>query len=200
MRLPRGRHGLSREEVEASQRDRMLLALAAAMTEKGYVGTSVADVLKRSGVGRETFYQLFSSKADCFMQAFDAAGEMLLGRLDQAAGEADGSPLERFEHALGVYLDLLAEQPALARVFLVEVYAAGPEALARRAALQERIVDRLAALLDAGTERERFACQVLVAAVGSLVTTPLVADDTAAVRALRTKVVDLVRGALEPQT
>ena len=178
MRLPRGRHGLSREEVEASQRDRMLLALAAAMTEKGYVGTSVADVLKRSGVGRETFYQLFSSKADCFMQAFDAAGEMLLGRLDQAAGEADGSPLERFEHALGVYLDLLAEQPALARVFLVEVYAAGPEALARRAALQERIVDRLAAL----------------------VTTPLVADDTAAVRALRTKVVDLVRGALEPQT
>ena len=200
MRLPRGRHGLSREEVEASQRDRMLLALAAAMTEKGYVGTSVADVLKRSGVGRETFYQLFSSKADCFMQAFDAAGEMLLGRLDQAAGEADGSPLERFEHALGVYLDLLAEQPALARVFLVEVYAAGPEALARRAALQERIVDRLAALLDAVTDRERFACQVLVAAVGSLVTTPLVADDTAAVRALRTKVVDLVRGALEPRT
>ncbi|HMG41185.1 MAG TPA: TetR/AcrR family transcriptional regulator [Acidimicrobiales bacterium] len=195
-RLPRGRHDLSREEVEASQRARLLMALATAMTEKGYVGTSVADVLKRSGVGRETFYQLFSSKLDCFMQAFDAAGELLLHRIEEAAVEAEGTPLERFEHAFGTYLDILAEQPALARVFLVEVYAAGPEALARRAALQERIVDRLALLLDARHEGDRFACQVLVAAVGSLVTTPLLTDDTAALRALRTKVVGLVRAIL----
>ena len=197
MRLPRGRHGLSREEVEASQRDRMLLALAAAMTEKGYVGTSVADVLKGAGVSRETFYQQFSSKLDCFMSAFDVAGEMLFGRLDQSRDDAGGTPLERFDRAFGAYLDTLAEQPALARVFLVEVYAAGPEALARRAALQERIVDRLAALLDAVTDRERFACQVLAAAVGSMVTGPLVTGDMDALRALRGDVVNLVKRALE---
>src|SRR5215510_7200104 len=87
--LPRGRHRLSRAEVVASQRQRMLLAIAAAMADKGYAGTSVADVIARAGVSRETFYQQFSSKLDCFMSAFDAAGEVLLARLDETAGGED---------------------------------------------------------------------------------------------------------------
>ena len=71
--LPRGRHRLPREEVVSSQRTRMLRGMAEAMMEKGYVNTTVADVIGRAGVSRETFYQQFSSKADCFMSAFDAA-------------------------------------------------------------------------------------------------------------------------------
>ena len=73
-RLPRGRHGLTRAEVESSQRDRLLDAMADAMSEQGYVATPVADVIKRAGVSRESFYELFSSKLDCFMSAFDIAG------------------------------------------------------------------------------------------------------------------------------
>jgi AcrR family transcriptional regulator len=195
-RLPRGRHGLSREQVQESQRGRIFLAMAAAMAEKGYVDTSVADVLKRSGVGRESFYQLFTSKLDCFLQAFDTAGQMLLSRLDQAADDAEGAPLERFEHAIGEYLAVLAQQPELARVFLVEVYAAGPEAMQRRTDIQDRIVDRMATVLGAKGAQERFACQVLVAAVGNLVTGPLTTGDTAALSRLRRQVVDLVRAAL----
>lgn len=195
--LPRGRHRLSREEVEQSQRSRMLLALAMAMTEKGYVGTSVADVIKRAGVGRETFYQQFSSKLDCFMSAFDTAGTMLLGRIEQTAREAEGTPLERFDRALSSYLDVLAEQPAFARVFLVEVYAAGPEALAHRAALQDRIVEATAQLLGARNDESRFACQVLVAAVSNMVTGPVIAQDAKALRALRPKIVHLVERALD---
>jgi AcrR family transcriptional regulator len=175
----------------------MQLALASAMAEKGYVGTSVADVLKRAGVGRETFYQQFSSKLDCFMSAFDVAGEMLLGQLEQATKDAEGTPLERFDHALSAYLDILAEQPAFARVFLVEVYAAGPEAIARRATLQDRIVDRMADLLGASTRDDRFACQVLVAAVSFMVTGPVVAQDAKALRGLRTKIVALVERAID---
>lgn len=195
--LPRGRHRLSREEVEQSQRSRMLLALATAMTEKGYVGTSVADVIKRAGVGRETFYQQFSSKLDCFMSAFDTAGAMLLGRIEQTAREAEGTPLERFDGALSAYLEVLAEQPAFARVFLVEVYAAGPEALAHRAALQDRIVAATAELLGARSEESRFACQVLVAAVSNMVTGPVIAQDAKALRALRPKIVHLVERAMD---
>ncbi|HET9773251.1 MAG TPA: TetR/AcrR family transcriptional regulator [Acidimicrobiia bacterium] len=195
-RLPRGRHGLSREQVQESQRGRIFLAMASAMAEKGYVETSVADVLKRSGVGRESFYQLFTSKLDCFLQAFDVAGQMLVSRLEQAVKNAEGTPIERFEHSFGEYLAVLAEQPELARVFLVEVYAAGPEALERRAEVQEHLVDRMVAVLDARGAQGRFACQVLVAAVSTLVTQPLAAGDTAAIRRLRRKVVDLVRTAL----
>jgi AcrR family transcriptional regulator len=196
--LPRGRHHLSREEVQASQRQRMLLAIAAAMADKGYAGTSVADVIRRAGVSRETFYQQFSSKLDCFMSAFDVAGQVLLARLDDTAGHAaagDEAPIDRFDRAVGVYLESLATQPALARVFLVEVYAAGPEAIARRAALQGAIVDRMARLLGLA-DHDRFACEVLVAGVGALVTAPLVADDLASLHRLRTQLVDLVHRAL----
>ena len=106
----------------------MLLGVAEAMTEKGYVGTSVADVLQRAGVSRETFYQQFSSKLDCFLAAFDAAAEILLDRLLGGARRPTGTALERFDGALTAYLDTLATVPAYARLFLVEVYAAGPEA------------------------------------------------------------------------
>jgi AcrR family transcriptional regulator len=195
-KLPRGRHRLSREQVEQSQRHRLMLGMAEAMTEKGFVGTSVADVLKRSGVGRETFYQYYGSKLDCFMDAFDTAGEVLFGRVNQAQAELQGTPVERFEQGLTAYLDLLAEQPALARLFLVEVYAAGPEAIGRRAALQARIVEAVAELLEASTPRARFGCEVVVAAIATMVTNPLVTGDLAGLGALRERIVDLVRATI----
>jgi AcrR family transcriptional regulator len=60
--LPRGRHSLSREEVEGSQRERVQRAMAEAMAEKGYALTSVADILRRARVSRETFYELYTSR------------------------------------------------------------------------------------------------------------------------------------------
>lgn len=207
-RLPRGRHGLSRDEVETSQRLRMLMALADAMMDKGYVGTSVADVIKRAGVSRETFYQQFSSKADCFMTAFGSAAEVVLGTIEadvqldradlrRADGRDRATRLDQFDRVFTAYLDALASNPAYARLFLVEVYAAGPEAIQSRAALQRRIVETLAGLLGVTSDHGRFACEVLVAAIGAMVTEPLVAQDTDALRALRGPVVDLVRRALK---
>ena len=95
--LPRGRHGLSREQVEASQRLRLMRAMAEVMAEKGYARTSVADILRRARVSRETFYELFDSKEDCFMSAFEQAYAHILDgghadrRRDAAPGRASDS-------------------------------------------------------------------------------------------------------------
>ena len=70
-RLPRGRHRLSREQVETDQRLRIAAGLVEAMGSEGYVGTSVADIIGRAGVSRETFYRLFDDKQDCFLATFD---------------------------------------------------------------------------------------------------------------------------------
>lgn len=198
-RLPRGRHGLSRDQVALDQRQRMLLAMAEAMAADGYVATSVADVIKRAGVSRETYYQQFSSKLDCFLEAFDAAGEILLAGMAEAS-ETVGSdvPFERFEAAVGSYFDLLIAQPGFARLFLVEAHAAGPAALARRAALQGRIVDAMVDLLELRAGEDRFACEVIVAGVGALVTAPLVAGDPEPIRRLRAPVLAHVRRVLAP--
>ncbi|MBM7515173.1 TetR/AcrR family transcriptional regulator [Nocardioides nitrophenolicus] len=167
--LPRGRHGLSRAEVAADQRERMFHALAAAMTERGYVATPVAEVIKRAGVSRETFYQHFGSKQECFIAAYDWATDAL--RAGLATGlTTSGTPLERFGVLLGRYLGALAEDPDRARLFLVEVYAAGPEAMRRRVAVQQEAAATLAEVVGARTEQERFACEALLAATVQLVT------------------------------
>ena len=36
---------------------------------KGYEATTVADVLEEAGVGRESFYELFSDKRECMLAA-----------------------------------------------------------------------------------------------------------------------------------
>lgn len=183
--LPRGRHGLSREEVEASQRTRIMLALAEAMAEKGFAATSVADVLKRARVSRETFYEHYDSKLDCFLQTFDAAAALLLTGIDAARGERRGTPAERLEAAIGAYLDGLLAEPAFSRLFLVESYAAGPAAIERRAAVQARIVDGLVRMLGLSTAEQRIAAQAFVAYVATSATVPLATNDLAALAALR---------------
>lgn len=197
--LPRGRHGLPREQVIASQRERILDAMAAAMVEHGYVGTSVAAILKRAGVSRETFYEQFRSKEDCFEAAFERAVAQLLGRIAEASVAEDdqaGSVAQRggrIERLLGAYLEGLSAEPAYARLFLVEVYAVGSKAVARRAALQESFVALIAEVLGAQTDQQRFACQTLAAAVSAMVTARVAADDLAGLRALREPLLELVR-------
>ncbi|GAB2525087.1 TetR/AcrR family transcriptional regulator [Nocardia heshunensis] len=193
--LPRGRHGLPRETVVAAQRDRILLAMAEAMTENGYVGTPVAAVIKRAGVSRETFYEQFRSKEDCFEAAYERAVELMLtGVLAATGAEFDGETrTERMGRLLGAYLDALAGQPAYARLFLVEVYAVGTEAIARRTQMQETFVAMVADVLGADTESQRFACQTLVAALSAMVTARIAVGDLDGLRALRAPLLDLVR-------
>ncbi|MCX5045121.1 TetR/AcrR family transcriptional regulator [Aldersonia sp. NBC_00410] len=199
--LPRGRHGLTRAEVVRSQRDRILLAMAEAMAEKGYPSTSVADVLRRARVSRETFYQQFSSKEDCFRAAYARAVEVVMrgivgtglvgeGPTDSGADTVDPARLERL---LGAYIDALADEPAFARLFLVEVYAAGREVLARRAELQDGFVELIVSILRARTAEQRFACQTLAAAISSMVTAKIAVGDVDGLRALRSPLVDMVR-------
>ncbi|PPJ22457.1 TetR/AcrR family transcriptional regulator [Nocardia nova] len=218
-RLPRGRHGIPRETVVQDQRDRILAAMADAMAAHGYVGTSVAAVLKRAGVSRETFYEQFRSKEDCFEAAYERAVELLIARIqdvlppvsDRSAGtgtdgresvpdparEPDSRPDGPADPPIGAlldaYLDGLASEPAYARLFLVEVYAAGPKAIARRAELQESFVSLVADILDARTDQQRFACRTMVAALSAMVTTHVAADDLDGLRELREPMLELVR-------
>lgn len=181
--LPKGRHGLSREEVRDAQRIRLAVALAEELAEAGYVGTPVAAVLRRAGISRQTFYELYDDKHACFLDALDLVGAVLVADLGTVV--PDGEPLERAAAAVGAYLDTIAAHPAFARLYLVEVHAAGAAAMRRRVDLQEQVVEALATLLGAEDAGRRFACRAYVAAVASLVTLPVATGDRAALDALR---------------
>jgi AcrR family transcriptional regulator len=201
--LPRGPHGLSRDEVVQSQRFRLLTAMTDAVAEKGFANTVVADVVARSGVSRATFYQLFRDKEDCFQAAYEMNAQLVarfmeMG-LEELQNDTRSGPLEKLERVLGLYIDTLATAPALARVFLVEVYAAGPEAIAQRRASLERFVDIVAATHEGhtgflGTRRsQRFAAEMIVNAVSAAVTNIIGVGDTQELRELQKKLTRLAR-------
>lgn len=204
--LPRGRHGLSREEVIRSQRERLLLAMAEAVAEHGYARTSVAQVLKRAGVSRESFYEQFSNKEECFLAAYDAAATVLLevmGAGLAAPPDDDRDPgdlLATLSRLLEAYLRALASEPAVARTFFVEVYAAGDAALARRVAVQARFVQAVQGIVGARDDEERFACEALVAAISALVTQRVCAGRLDALEELHEPLVGLARTVLAART
>ncbi|GAA3651675.1 hypothetical protein GCM10022237_09420 [Nocardioides ginsengisoli] len=188
--LPRGRHGLSRDEVAAVQRERIFHAMADAMAERGYAATPVAEIVKRAGVSRESFYQHFDSKQDCFIAAYEWATDVLRGSFAAGLG-ASGPALERFDALLGRYLAALADDPRRARLFLVEAYAAGPDVMRRRLEVQQQATAELARMFGARGARQRFACEALLAATVQMVTARVTLDEPAELDRLRPPLVAL---------
>lgn len=180
-RLAAGRHHLSRAEVAANQKQRLYKALATVMTANGYSNTTVDDVIKEAKVSRATFYEHFDSKQDLFMSGYGRMQRHVIDAIRSVPVE--GTPMERFAVMLDRYLGFIALDPATARLYLLEVYAAGPEAMRTRVGLQQEFVGGVAQIFDARDDSTQFACQALVAAVSTLVTNALTrGDDVTALR------------------
>jgi len=130
-RLPSGRHSLTRELVLASQRGRLLDAMAQAVAESGYGPTTVAQVVARAGVSRKTFYEHFADKEECFLALYDTGIAYVLGRILEAL-EGHDDPRERVGIGLRAFLGVLSEEPAFCRAMVAEAQAAGPVAVERR--------------------------------------------------------------------
>ncbi|MCD0447877.1 TetR/AcrR family transcriptional regulator [Actinocorallia sp. API 0066] len=189
------------------QRARLCRALAEAMAERGYAATSVEHVLKRAGVSRLSFYQLFDSKADCFVAAFEQARDTLLERVLAAFEEVAGGddPVECFERVISVYLEVLVAEWPLTRLVLVEVYAAGPGILGRGREAETAMAGAYAQVFGLTDARGMLTCRMLVAATNALATSAVAANDPDGLLALRPQLVEHVRalwecGALSART
>jgi AcrR family transcriptional regulator len=117
--------------MRASQRLRLAQAMIEAVGEDGYRATRVADVIARAGVSRKTFYELFDNKQDCMLAAYELIVSQAIGQLEVAFRQADGWP-GRVEAAIGTLFASARENPGALRLALLEIPAAGPEAVERR--------------------------------------------------------------------
>jgi len=125
-RLPRGRHGLSREYVAQNQRQRLLVALVETLDERGYEKTTVSLVGARARVSKSDFYRHFASKDACFVAAYDEAVEDLRVEMLAACAKQSGWA-EGVCAGLAAALAWLAREPARANLLLVEGLRAGRE-------------------------------------------------------------------------
>jgi AcrR family transcriptional regulator len=107
---------------------RIITALAQETCDQGYQQVTVADVVRRAGTARNTFYENFRSKDDCFLATQEYAMSAALERVVEAAGALQSWP-RRVRAGLTAFLSYVVEEPALARTCMVEALSAGPAAV-----------------------------------------------------------------------
>jgi AcrR family transcriptional regulator len=129
-RLPPGRHGLPAGAIARHQRTRLIFAMAEVTMAKGYANTTVEDITTRARVTKPVFYRYFTDKQHAFLEAQQYPTQFILDRCAEAYYAAAEWP-ERLWRMLTVLIRLIASNPAVSHLRLVECYAAGPVASRR---------------------------------------------------------------------
>lgn len=118
-RLPSGRDDLPQDVIVQSQRDRIMVAVAEVLAERGYSKTTVTEICEYADVSTATFYELFRDKDDCLM----GAANSLLGEIVAlvSARLSPDKPIHQMvKDALAAVLTLMAQRPAFAHLIFVE--------------------------------------------------------------------------------
>lgn len=196
--LPGGHHGLSRQQILDSQRERLLAAMAREVANHGYRGTTVTEVVKLASVSTRDFYQHFEGKEECFLAAFDAVRDHLETVMAEAAATETDWP-HRVIAALRAALDFFADDPDLGRMALIEAVSATPRIAIR---FREAVLASVPLLAQGREEAEPAAGSLppstedsLAGGIVSLAGRRVLAGDTAQ---LPRVLPDLIEFALSP--
>jgi AcrR family transcriptional regulator len=138
---PPVRPELPREFVAAHKRRRIMAAIAELTAERGYEATKIADIVRYAGVARKTLYDNFEGKEEVFLAAFDAAVDEAMRRIEAECARVEGGWEERIEAGLAAFLGYVAEEPALARMCMIEALSATPAATERYEDAMQRFVE-----------------------------------------------------------
>jgi AcrR family transcriptional regulator len=143
-RQPPGPEPVSRDAAEADQRRRILEATAEQVAEQGYQETTIETIVRRAKVGYKTFYKHYADKEAAFLALLDAGFERGAAQVEGAYKREEGPWPDRIGAALGALFDVVAANPVIARVCLVEANAAGPAAAKRHEAALKRLAPLIA--------------------------------------------------------
>jgi len=107
------RRGRPRRFSSHTERQLLLDAAVRVMSENGYDGTSVNDVLEEAGLSTRAFYRQFDSKQALLTALIERERDRVAFHLEKAAKSAD-DPLAAVEAWIDAFLDLLYN-PEIAR-------------------------------------------------------------------------------------
>jgi TetR/AcrR family transcriptional regulator, cholesterol catabolism regulator len=102
----------------ATRRDELVAVAAQLFAERGYHGTSMADLAEAMGVQKGSLYSLTGSKQDLLVVVTREGAAAFHTALDRVPEDAD--PLARIGAALRGHLAVVAEQADTATVFTRE--------------------------------------------------------------------------------
>lgn len=151
------------EERQAASNppERILRALAAVVSERGYPEATVAEVVDRAKTSQRTFYEHFANKEDAMVAALDSGSSQMLGAALPAFRRAPD-----WQHAVQATQEAMfsfgVQEPEYARLGGVEMYAAGKRALEQR----EVVTEGMEGLLAPGYELKADVPPITAEAIG----------------------------------
>jgi AcrR family transcriptional regulator len=135
----------------SSRRTELTRAAARLFAEKGYHGTSTADLAEALGVQKGSLYSHIESKAELLWEVAREGAAAFHAALDAVPEE--GPVLERIRAALRAHLRVVAEQLDVATVFVREWRYLEGEHRQQFVAERRRYEERIRALFREGRER-----------------------------------------------
>ena len=134
----------------ATRREELVTVASRLFAERGYHGTSMADLAEAMGLQKGSLYSLTESKQELLVVITRDGAATFHAALDRVS---DGEPLERIRLALRAHLGVVAAQVSAATVFTREWrFLDEPERTAFRAE-RRRYEERWRELLHDAAER-----------------------------------------------
>ncbi len=139
---PRGRHAPPLEVRQDRQRARLFAAASAVFARNGFADATAEAIAREAGMSKATFYEHFGNKEECILALFDAAIDVVVAGIAQAAIDHGGdTPQGRIGASVRAFLGVVDAFPDQAQTLLVEIIGAGPRAAERRDAALTRVAE-----------------------------------------------------------
>jgi AcrR family transcriptional regulator len=137
------------EPGSSGHRERLIVAMAASIEQKGYRDTTVADVVRIARTSRRNFYEHFADRDACFLALYDATNDEMMRQIAGAV-HPDDSLDRQVDSAVDAYIDNVSAQPALYSSFVRELPSLGHAGAERAQATLERFAEMLVGLVESG--------------------------------------------------
>jgi AcrR family transcriptional regulator len=125
---PTGRRpykGATADQRQAARRKCLIETSIRLYGEQGYRNVSNKAVCAAAGLTDRYFYESFTDSEALLIAGFETVTRWLVGTVDTTAQDV-ADPIARCRIQLTAYYQALRDQPASARVFLVEITGVGP--------------------------------------------------------------------------
>src|SRR5579884_2438772 len=150
----------------SARREELTRIAARLFAERGYQGTSLADLAEALGVQKPSLYHHIASKEDLLWEVAWEGAEAFHAALDAVPAERPAT--ERIRLALRAHLAVVAGQLDVATVFVREWRYLGGERRDRFVAERRRYEERVRELFREGLERSELRTDLDVATAALL--------------------------------
>ncbi len=100
-------------------KDKLALSALELFAERGFVGTSIRDIAKSTGLSLSNIYHHFGNKEGLLLAILETASGRVLSSLRKAS-EQPGTPMERFEALIRAHLELSRILKKESKIFFLD--------------------------------------------------------------------------------